>query len=79
MIDIGIIRTYKLKASDYLHKHTPTVMGVTHIGTWYEHPIYGDESGMLVVPTGSNKIYLTYWRDIPTDDELLVEGFKKKE
>jgi len=47
-------------------------MGSNAAGIWYEHPIYGDEIGMLVIPTGSDKIHLTYWYEVPTDEELGV-------
>jgi len=69
---IGLVRTYRLTATDYIAKHTPTVIGVTHVGTWYEHPLYGDEVGLMVVPTKSDRIHLTYWRDVPTDDDLGI-------
>lgn len=71
-MDIGIFKTCKSTASEYLTKYDPTRMGSNAAGIWYEHPIYGDEIGMLVVPTGSDKIHLTYWHDVPTDEELGV-------
>lgn len=72
MDNIGIITTFPITANRYLAKHNPTRMGSNSIGIWYEHPIYGDEIGMLVIPTGSDKIHLTYWHDVPTDEELGV-------
>jgi len=69
---IGTYGTYKVCAGAYLAKHNPTRMGSNSVGIWYEHPIYGDEVGMLVVPTGTDKILLTYWYDVPTDEELGV-------
>jgi len=72
MDNIGILITCTITASEYLAEHNPTRMGSNAAGVWYEHPIYGDEIGMLVIPTGSDKIHLTYWRDVPTDEELGV-------
>ena len=51
---IGILITCTIPASEYLTEHSPTRMGSNTVGVWYAHPIYGDEVGLLVVPTGSN-------------------------
>ena len=72
MDDIGTYGTYKVSASTYLEKFNPTRMGSNSVGIWYEHPIHGDEVGLLVVPTGSEKIHITYWYDVPTDEELGI-------
>jgi hypothetical protein len=69
---VGIIGTYKLTARDYLTKWRPTLIGATAVGRWYEHPTRGDEVGLLVVITGTDRIHATAWRDVPTDDELGV-------
>lgn len=49
--------------------------GMTIIGTscagkivWYEHPIYGDNVGMLAFYEG--RIYSTDIHEVPSDDEL---------
>ncbi len=35
---------------------------------WYEHPIYGDEAGLLALYEG--QLYTTDHYDIPDEDEL---------
>lgn len=64
-MDIGITKTFRTSAREYVAKYEPTRIGINEVGTWYEHPIYGDERGLLVVPTGSTAISQTYWEDIP--------------
>ena len=67
-----IIGTYRLTAREYVAKHQPTLIGATAAGRWYEHPTLGDEVGLLVVITGTNRIHATGHMDVPTDDELGV-------
>ena len=64
-MDIGITKTFRTSAREYVAKYEPTRIGINEIGTWYEHPIYGDEAGLLVVPTGSQAISSTCWMEIP--------------
>ena len=61
---LGIIRTYKLTASEYIAKHDPCYLGRNEVGVWYEHPLFGDEAGLLVA-TVDNKIHGTIWEDVP--------------
>ena len=63
--DFETIGTYKLTASEYIAKHDPTRIGINEIGTWYEHPVYGDEAGLLLVITGDHQIHQTYFMDVP--------------
>ena len=64
----GIVKTFKLTAKEYIGKHDPTYTGINPIGNWYEHPIYGDEIGLLVVLRGTNQIHQTIWEDVPQQD-----------
>ena len=64
-MDIGITKTFKTPAREYIAKYDPCQVGHNAVGLWYEHPIYGDEAGLLVVPTGSATISQTYWEDVP--------------
>jgi len=67
---IGIYKTYRITAREYLAKHKPTLIGTTVIGRWYEHPVHGDEVGLLVVPAGTDRIHWSRWMDVPTEEEL---------
>ena len=64
------IKTYKLTATEYIAKHNPTEIGGNAFGTYYEHPLYGDESPLLVVPNWENKIHVSHDRDIPSEEEM---------
>ena len=70
--NIGTVKIYKLPADEFLAKHDPCRIGHNTVGWWYEHPIYGDEAGLLVLPTGTNKVHLTDWVDVPTDEDVGV-------
>ena len=47
-----IHKTYKLPAAEYIAKHNPTYIGSNILGRYFEHPIYGDESGLLLENNG---------------------------
>ena len=65
--NIGIVGTYKISASDYIKKHNPCLIGNNKLGSWYEHPLYGDESPVLL-ETPDNKIHKTIWWEMPDID-----------
>ena len=61
---IGTSGTYKITASDYVSKYDPSYVGRNEAGVWYEHPVFGDESPLLVA-TEDNKIHQRIWWEVP--------------
>lgn len=66
----GLTAVYKMSATAYKTKHDPTYLGGNIFGSYYEHPIFGDEGAMLVIPHHEDRIYKTFWEDIPDDIEI---------
>tara|TARA_R110002020_G_scaffold434819_1_gene644992 strand:- start:9 stop:242 length:234 start_codon:yes stop_codon:yes gene_type:complete len=62
---------YKLSATEYKKKHNPIRVGKNAIGDWYEHPIFGDETGLLLVPEDTDVIYKTDERDVPPIEAFI--------
>ena len=69
--EYGIVRTYSEKDAERLIVPAGYI-GRNFAGKWYEHPEYGDESGLLLV-NGSG-VHQTYWHDMPNSDDLAVFG-----
>ena len=61
----SIDKTYKISATDFKKKYNPTKIATNELGDWFEHPIYGDEAGLLLVPNGTDGVHLTEWVDVP--------------
>mgnify|MGYP003153432890 CR=1 FL=1 len=63
---------YTLSVTAYWKKHNGlTHIGKNGIGDWYEHPIHGEEAGLLLVPEGTDELYLTDHYDIPSIEEVF--------
>ncbi len=63
-----VMNVYKISSAEYISKHSPSRVAGNMLGTWYEHPLYGDEAGLLLDHQG--RMYLTYECEVPTDEEL---------
>ena len=55
-------RKYKFSGRDWITKHDPSLIGSNKHGDWYEHPIYGDESPLMLV-TKAGVLYRSIWGD----------------
>jgi len=47
-----ILKTYKLSPTEFIKKYElgkASYMGTNIHGTWYEHPIYGDEAPLILI------------------------------
>jgi len=53
---------YRISGSDWITKHDPSLIGSNKHGDWYEHPIYGDESPLMLV-TKAGVLYRSIWWD----------------
>ena len=67
-MDYEVCKTYKMTSGDFIAKHDPTYVGRNMLGRYFEHPIFGDESGLLL--EHADKMHLTFECDVPTDEEL---------
>ena len=67
-----IHKTYKLTAAEYIAKHNPTYIGSNILGRYFEHPIYGEESGLLLENNGN--MHLTFECEVPTNEDLDVRS-----
>ena len=65
--------TFKIDAQEYKEKYDPTSVGRNMLGTWYEHPLYGDEAGLLLEHDG--RMHKTFEEDVPSDEELGFPHF----
>ncbi len=52
-----ILKTYKLSPAEYIEKYDPSYIGRNIHGDWYEHPLYGDESPLILIT--KTHVYLT--------------------
>lgn len=63
---IDTIKTYKINGKDFIAKFDPTrIAGNVH-GVWYEHPIFGDESPLVLI--ANNVVYLTSSYEVLGDE-----------
>lgn len=46
-----------------------TLIGTVEGVMFYEHPVYGDEAGMLAIYR--NKMVATDWFDLPEPDDMM--------
>ena len=67
---IDTIKTYKINGKDFIAKYDPTyIRGNVH-GEWYEHPIFGDESPLVLI--SNNVVYLTSSYEVYEDVEWTL-------
>lgn len=68
--EIGGIKDYS-KSIERFFSDKPTLIGVSLGWRFYEHPKYGDETGLVAYRKATNELYLTDFYDVPTLEELL--------
>jgi hypothetical protein len=73
----SIVGTYKISATSYLDKHQPDRIAINEIGHWFEHPLYGDESGLLLIFPFDDQIHLTDWHEVPTAAEVGLNYIRR--
>ena len=61
--------TYRTLNLAKVMARNPTLIGVVSGIRFYEHPIYGDEAGLIAVQDGV--AYQTCWFDLPDWNELI--------